>query len=440
MRNGKEHNIFLEAERFARELLSGSAADSLRFHRIEHTAQVVRAAQEIGEASNLSEEEMHLVILAAWMHDLGYVRSYQNHEDASKEIAREFLAPYKLSEAQLSVIMELIDVTRPERKPNSLIEAVIKDADMHNLGTADGLTYTALLREEWAGTINREYDDVSWYQLNLAFYRNQPYYTEYAHKKYEPGKTDNVLKLEKKLMKARKLQMLSGKEATSPGANEKIHPEAPGDYNSSGHEALRLLIEGRDDEIKKLKKKLKKTEEKLPGRGVETMFRTTYRTHTDLSGIADNKANLLLSINAIIISIVTSSIIRQIIDHPMLIWPTIILLTVCMTTIVFAILATRPKVSSGKFSQEDVLNRRANLLFFGNYFKMSLEDYQMGIKALMHDPEYVYSSMAKDLYFLGVVLGKKFRYLRIAYTIFMYGLLIAVACFALTFWLESRDL
>jgi hypothetical protein len=98
----------------------------------------------------------------------------------------------------------------------------------------------------------------------------------------------------------------------------------------------------------------------------------------------------------------------------------------------FSILATRPSVSGGRFTEEDIRNKKTNLLFFGNFYKMELEDYQRAMNQMMKDGEYLYNSMIKDVYFLGIVLAKKYRHLRISYTIFMWGLIIAVVAFAVT--------
>ena len=111
----------------------------------------------------------------------------------------------------------------------------------------------------------------------------------------------------------------------------------------------------------------------------------------------------------------------------------VILTLVCLLTIVFAVLATRPKLSSGKFKDEDVLNKKTNLLFFGNYHQMTLDNYVWGMKEMLKDPDYLYGSMSKDIYSLGVVLGKKYRLLRIAYTVFMFGFVIAVLAFVLAY-------
>ena len=62
---------------------------------------------------------------------------------------------------------------------------------------------------------------------------------------------------------------------------------------------------------------------------------------------------------------------------------------------------------------------------------MQLEDYQWGMNQMIKDREYLYNTMMMDIYFLGVVLAKKYRYLRIAYTIFMWGLILSVIAFGL---------
>jgi hypothetical protein len=177
--------------------------------------------------------------------------------------------------------------------------------------------------------------------------------------------------------------------------------------------------------------KLKEKESKKPTRGVETMFRITSENHMTLSGMADAKANIMISINSIILSILVGILIRKFEEYPNLVIPTLIIVVVCLCAIVFAILATRPNVSSGKFTRSDIMQKRTNLLFFGNFHRMQLDDYMWGMKEMLKDGDYLYGSLIKDIYFLGVVLGKKYRMLRISYTIFMFGFVIAILSFLL---------
>jgi nitrate reductase gamma subunit len=102
-------------------------------------------------------------------------------------------------------------------------------------------------------------------------------------------------------------------------------------------------------------------------------------------------------------------------------------------TIVFAILSTRPNISSGRFNKEDIKQNKVNLLFFGNFYNMELDDYEWAIGELMKNEDNLYSTMIKDQYFLGKVLAKKYKLLRIAYNVFMFGIIISVLAFMLAF-------
>jgi hypothetical protein len=181
--------------------------------------------------------------------------------------------------------------------------------------------------------------------------------------------------------------------------------------------------------------KTKKGKQPRLERGVETLFRLTSGNHMKLSGMADAKAHILLSINSIIISIVLSVLVKNLSQLPYLIFPTILLLGVNLASIVFAVLTTNPKVSKGLFTAEQIRDREANLLFFGNFHKMEWETYEWGIKEMMYDKEYLYKSMTKDIYFLGKVLATKYHYLNIGYKVFMFGLIASVLAFGVSFFL-----
>lgn len=172
-------------------------------------------------------------------------------------------------------------------------------------------------------------------------------------------------------------------------------------------------------------------------RGISDMFRTSYRTHVELSAIADNKSNIMISINGIIISIIIASISSKIDSNPWLLIPTSLLLITCMTALVYSILAARPRVSNEKVTLDDVRANRSNLLYFGNFYKLSREDYVTGMEELMADSERLYNTMARDLYGLGTVLETKFRLLRIAYNVFMWGLALSVSSYIIVYFLVS---
>jgi hypothetical protein len=139
----------------------------------------------------------------------------------------------------------------------------------------------------------------------------------------------------------------------------------------------------------------------------------------------------MISVNSIIISVSLTVLLARLAFYPEYIIPTLILLLVCLSAIIFAILATRPSINKGRFTEEDIRHKRTNLLFFGNFHKMKLDEYQWAMNEMLKDREYLYNSMIKDIYFLGVVLARKYKYLRISYTIFMWGIIVAVIAFAI---------
>jgi hypothetical protein len=203
-----------------------------------------------------------------------------------------------------------------------------------------------------------------------------------------------------------------------PEAEAVEAPEGVGDQGADG-----------PDEPAPKKKKNKLKGDLGTSRGIETMFRTSYRTHLNLSGIADNKANIMISINGIIISILLASVSPRIGELPALILPTSVFLVTCVVSMIYAILAARPRVTSLHVSLEDVRENKANLLFFGNFVNMPEEDFVVGMHELMGNTDQLYTNMVRDIYSLGGVLNKKYRHIRISYNVFMLGLSVGVALF-----------
>lgn len=414
-------SLLLATEQYVRQLLTDQLPVGYQYHSLAHTEQVVSAAKEIGRFEKLSEHELNLLTLASWVHDIGYVQRYVGHEDASIELATAFFRNQQADEALIEQINKLINATRLEVEPDNLMEAVLKDADLYNLSTPNALENSRMIRNEWKIFCARDFTDEEWDRFNYRFFKDHNYLTTYGRDVLEPEKKLNTKQLKKLVKRWDNLRTQTLFLSPGSGANGEAAT-----VNSQQRMLLELKLEQQDNELDKLKRKLKKFKKDRsdrPDRGIETMFRTTYRTHINLSDLADNKANILLSINAIIISIVLTEAFSNKLDfEPYMIYCGFGLMAVCMTTIVFAILATRPKVNEGVFDREDILQKKTNLLFFGNFHNMDLEDFQWGINQMMNDAEYLYGSMSKDIYFLGKVLARKFSLLRIAYNVFMYGM------------------
>jgi VIT1/CCC1 family predicted Fe2+/Mn2+ transporter len=186
-----------------------------------------------------------------------------------------------------------------------------------------------------------------------------------------------------------------------------------------------------DEDRKKEKKK-----DKEFGRGVETMFRTSYRMHVDLAALADSKANILISINGLIISVILAALAPRIRTDLWLFAPTAVVLCTCLAAISFAVLAARPRITrppqrgAGSPGEPPI---GENLMFFGGFLSMGPDAYERAVQETIRQPERLYSGMARDIYGLGQVLDRKFRLLRLAYTVFMIGLSAGVLLYLVVF-------
>lgn len=168
-------------------------------------------------------------------------------------------------------------------------------------------------------------------------------------------------------------------------------------------------------------------------KSAQNQFKTALRNHIGLSSMADNKANNMVSINGLIIGFALPLLAKQIETNKYLLIPAMMLLLVCLSSMVFAILATRPIHMKGYSSMESILNRKSNLFFFGNYYKMTYDEYENGMNATIADEEIMNSTIMRDLFFLGKTLGYKYAYLRNCYGIFMYGIISTVIAFIIVF-------
>ena len=364
---------------------------------------MVENIKELISGENIPEEAAENLLMAGWLHDVGYIIDLNNHEDHGKDIATEFLTKNNVDVHKIEVISNLILATKMGHEPQNLLEKIMRDADFSHLKSKDFTDINTLLRHEWETTCDKHFTELEWIKENILFLtKNHQFHTDYAINNWEIGKEKNLALLFKTLKK------------------------------QEGN--------AKKDDVKNETLSLKKKKAISPERGIETMFRTTLRNHITLSNIADTKANILLSVNAIIVSLVLSNLIPKL-DNPnnqYLIYPTIIFVLFTVVTMILSVLATRPNVTSGKFTKEDVENKKVNLLFFGNFHKMSLEDFEWAMGEMMKDGDYLYASMMKDLYFLGLVLNRKYKILRITYAVFIIGMVLSVIAYSMAFRYSGR--
>jgi hypothetical protein len=161
----------------------------------------------------------------------------------------------------------------------------------------------------------------------------------------------------------------------------------------------------------------------------------------NLSSIADGKANMIISINTLVLSILITAAsagfsmtdIGQSGNLKFAI-PIIVLMVTSLTAIIFGVLSAMPKVSGQEFSLEDVREHKVSILYFGNFLKIGKGEFVDYLRELKEDQEILYDDLSRDLYNLGAVLRKKYRLLSIAYRVFVGGLALSVLTFLVTFF------
>jgi len=398
-------DILKQAEDYVSSLYESDRNHNLVYHSIDHTRKVVDHVNEIAAHYELEEKDIIILNLAAWFHDTGHL--YEDpidHEKKSVKLMRDWIETKDIYAALADQIDKTIMATRIDSEPANLLEQIIKDADTYHFVTKEFKDFDKLMRKEMK---LRNLDTIllDWEKNTLALLEHHQFYTDYCKNLLEERKRKNMAKLKKRI-----------DEMYASNTSDTLMPEAKktGDDGKDPAKPSGFIT-----------------------KGIQTMLRLTSENHMRLSDMADNKANILISVNAIIISVILSVLIRKIEVDRHLTIPTMIFLASSLTTIVLAILSTRPKITTGNFTRDQVLNRQTNLLFFGNFHKVKLEEYKWGMSTMMRDPNYLYGSVVDDIYYLGQVLGRKYRLVRIAYNVFMIGIITSAIAFIIAIMIND---
>jgi predicted metal-dependent HD superfamily phosphohydrolase len=382
------------------------------YHSLEHTESVVANVNEIGGHYGLDEKDLFIVNAAAWFHDTGYYNGGAvDHELRGADKAAHFLMEKGVDEEIIKSVRGCIMATRIPQSPNTLLEKIVCDSDLYHLGTDRFPEQNKLMRKEAEWRQDRKIPKDEWRHNTIHLFEVHHYQTDFARNLLEQGKQHNLKKLKQKLTNTeggtKEEKQYSSIPVKNPAPLAIHHPPNPAIQEAPA----------------------KKQKSDRPDRGIETMFRISSNNHQRLSDMADNKAHIMITTTSIIISVLLSVLLRKLEDNPHLLIPTLLLLGVCVSTMVFCILATRPSLPPGTFTQDDMNAKKVNLLFFGNFYRMTYDEYSDGMRKVMNDRDFLYGSLTRDVYSQGIVLGRKYRLLRKGYSIFMYGVIISVLAF-----------
>jgi predicted metal-dependent HD superfamily phosphohydrolase len=394
-----------QAELYVRNYFAGHSDERLVFHNLQHTQDVVRAAMQIGDHYQLSEHDYAVLLTAAWFHDIGYFTDPMEHEQAGIVLATAFLKENDITDAAfIQAVSDCIRATKMPQSPKGQLAEILCDADLFHLGTDKFGDKNSALRKEKEAFKGDKISKSTWREANIKFITEHRYFTDYARLLLDDEKAKHLAKMQQK-------------EEDKTEKEEKAATE----------KMVQPVVDANEDKPKE-KKKSKEVKVR-PDKGIETLFRVASSNNQRLSNMADNKAHIMITVNSIILSAVISLLLGKLGHNPGLTIPSFITLLVCVSAIIFSILATRPSIPKGKFTQKEMDDKSVNLMFFGNFYKMKLPDYEEGMHRVMADTDFLYGSLIKDVYFQGVVLGRKYKLLRISYSIFMFGLIIAVIAF-----------
>jgi hypothetical protein len=177
----------------------------------------------------------------------------------------------------------------------------------------------------------------------------------------------------------------------------------------------------------------KERRNKKAERGRETLFRSTYQNQSSLIQMADNKANIIISINTMIISSIIAitgygAVAGKIdtYDSKVLI-PIVLIILSSLVSVIFAIQAARPKLIKAKNVGGTM--QKSSLLFFGVISQHTQQSYLDEMKKLLESGNELYEHMTIDLYNQGLILKRKYNLLVYAYQVFMFGFILSVVVF-----------
>lgn len=385
----KNNTVVKDAEEYVFNLFKEKLPNDYVYHNFNHTLETVKACKKLSKSYNLTNRDYEVLMLAAWFHDTGYISVYENHEEESVKFMKEYLTG-NYPEEEIREIEALILSTRYQAVPDGSMQEILHDADYINLGRKNFNRRADLLRIEWERILNKAYNEEEWAQIQLQFLINTSFKTEEAILNYNEQREQNILKQRSKIEE--------------------------------------LKSERDKAEEKKNAKPVK------DGRGIETLYRSLYNYHINLTSIADNKANMMISINTIIISIVITLFgtgftfsSEDAFGSVRFVFPMAFLLMTSLLAVVFAILSARPTVTSKE--KYELSRKESSILFFGNFAQLQLKEFVDRIKELKQEKEELYDSMSIDIYYLGSVLVKKYNYLSWSYNIFMFGMVICAVGF-----------
>ena len=139
-----------KTESFVFELFKNELPDTIVYHNHTHTKRVFKSTKEIIENSEINVNDAEILMLAALLHDTGYTKTWDDHEDESAKIAEDFLKKEGADQKIIDSVKDCIMATKVANEPKTELDKILRDADASHFGKKYFNEASEFLRKELA--------------------------------------------------------------------------------------------------------------------------------------------------------------------------------------------------------------------------------------------------------------------------------------------------
>jgi Family of unknown function (DUF5706) len=384
----------LSAGKFLKKYYDSDNENNILF-MYRFLAQLASEAAEIGREKGLRHMDLENAVVAVWFRYAGMDDIDTGRTEKMKLLLNDYFNEVDYPLKHRVTVQNAIEGVTANQFPSNPVEQVVSDGVYSRLADRNFIENIILLKNELTRLTENDRGELFYLKYFLGLFVKIRYYTDYANKKYAVQRQKNFEYVEKRIGKLEEEQQRS--------------------------ERTKFNLE---------------TSVILTNKETEDLFKLAFRNYNHLISVADSKASLLIRVNAIIISVTIAFVLGKIEKSLYILWPTILLLVVCLTTIFLAILASRPQ---NNVFIEDKHSHSYQRFFFGSFDmvdpvfrRIRWEEYYQQLKELLSNTkETLYMELYKESFNVRKVLSRKFSYLSLAYWVFLLGLLISVVAFVI---------
>jgi hypothetical protein len=403
-------DLINDAERYVKNLFLANKNELLLFHNLFYIKKTIEFADQICEMENVTPIEREDILVSAWFFSTGFLFDYIDYKRYGIKVAHEFLEEKKVEAQRIEHILMIIESVLHNIQQENKCSEILYDASEFYLADDDFLLWVKYHRQERNYFLTPKLTKRSFWQTAQNFMQEHKYQTKSAIQLFGEYKESNLLNIKYFL-------------------SHELKKQLPVDN--------RMLINDLKEEIRIIDQKVEKR--LSSSRGFDTLYRITARNQITLSGLADNKSSILITLNTLIVSAVITFVLVNHSELKFLMLPSFMAIAFSVVSVTFAILATRPQIKPGTFKMEEFYNKKVDLLFYGNYYKMEYEEYERAMMDMLKDQDLLLSSLNRDQFALGKILARKFNYLNYSFTVFLFGFIISSSTFAIVLFFFKQN-